>query len=231
LPDLEGLEGAPVRYLSSHGLAAAFAEVPQIDPQLSRVLEFEGVVEALHSAFSIIPVRFGSSFLDLDKLQHFLEKNAAELTKLLDHLKGKDEMGIRVLAKPRAMQAHQEQPGEPENPGTGRQYLVAKRAIYEAGGRRSEQEKEIILFLERHFQDVYTKMKAEAARDDTSAMPGTSGAETNPPRLLISTYFLVPRTCLEAFREKFAWVSFDGAKFLLSGPWPPYNFADFQLSD
>jgi hypothetical protein len=42
---------------------------------------------------------------------------------------------------------------------------------------------------------------------------------------LVSLYFLTPKTCAEQFREKARQIDPpSGAKLLLSGPWPPYNF-------
>jgi hypothetical protein len=42
----------------------------------------------------------------------------------------------------------------------------------------------------------------------------------------VSLYFLTPRSCVERFREQVRRIHFpSGAKLLLSGPWPPYNFA------
>ena len=43
---------------------------------------------------------------------------------------------------------------------------------------------------------------------------------------LVSLYFLTPRSTVERFRHRAREIHPPGgAKLLLSGPWPPYNFA------
>jgi gas vesicle protein GvpL/GvpF len=44
-------------------------------------------------------------------------------------------------------------------------------------------------------------------------------------RTLVSLYFLVPRAGTLQFREKARAFSSCDIKILVSGPWPPYNFA------
>jgi hypothetical protein len=49
--------------------------------------------------------------------------------------------------------------------------------------------------------------------------PGESNA------ILVSLYFLVPKTVLGRFRRAFGELaSNESARVMLTGPWPPYNF-------
>ena len=57
----------------------------------------------------------------------------------------------------------------------------------------------------------------ESTRVDRSVSPG---------RRLASVYFLVKRTAVDALRQEFRRIERkESVRLLLSGPWPPYNFA------
>jgi len=219
LPDISGVDGKPVRYVVEGELAAAFSGAEKrISPEMDTVVSFEEVIEAVNADFSVIPVRFGNYFDSPDALRLLLRDNSGRLSELLRGLAGAREMGIRVLQT--VSESVKTRPAaEREPPATGRQYLLERKARFETAERLSERKEEVLRLLAERFSGLFTRMKTEEMR----GLPDLSG-----PRLLLSAYFLVPEKNLDSFRREFSRLEGEGVKFLLSGPWPPYNFADFE---
>jgi hypothetical protein len=56
------------------------------------------------------------------------------------------------------------------------------------------------------------------------ARSAPSGLDAKEGRV-VSLYFLVPRAALNGFREQLGQnLSSQARRYLVSGPWPPYNF-------
>ncbi len=198
LPD--EIAGRAVRLAVDGALAAAVSEVaagPR--PGVEEVLAFEAVVEWFHTHCpAIIPVRFGPVFEDEEALSDALSRGREEYSRLLEDLKGVVEFGIRVLAgKPASVPAA----------GSGAAWLAARRRHY--------------LSLDRSTagcDSVSAQLKAELNGMFRSTRQDVAGG-------MLSIYFLVPRPQADAFLERARQVRLSGARVLLSGPWPPYNFA------
>ncbi len=220
LPEIDGITGKPVRYLLSSGLAAAYCEMEgRITPQVEDVLKFEEITETLSSVFPLIPLRFGNYFENLDKLEEFLRKNTDRLTRVIEKLTGKVEMGIRVLSSKRTTQ---EEPQAEDSPvQSGRQYLARRKTYYALQSRETEKTEKLASMLKTTFHGLFSDMKVEE-----QGSPGF--LDRSSASALISAYFLISAASVDKFRGKFAELALDDADFLLSGPWPPYNFTDLH---
>jgi len=135
-----------------------------------------------------------------------LRDHRQEYEALLGRLGGMTEMGIRVLcpARPESF------PEPPLSPGTA--YLASLRNRYGSGGNLSPEEAQVADRIANQLSDCYTEQRREISQSDQGH--------------LLSLYFLTPKTGVERFRNRARQIHPPaGTKLLLSGPWPPYNFA------
>jgi hypothetical protein len=119
VPDVDGLDGAPLDrrrcedfdlVVSEHGAA--------VEPSEEAVLAHARVVEALMPhADALLPARFGLAFADTGELEQALREKAGSLEESLERVRGRVELGIRVVGE-------QSAPPSAEN---GREYLEARR--------------------------------------------------------------------------------------------------------
>ncbi len=240
-PELPGLDNKPIRFAAKAGFAAAYSSLERrIEPAVEYLLRFEEVVEALFASRPVIPVRFGNYFKTPEMLEEFLEENSEELAKLLEGLSGKMEMGIRILTRrhvPRqSLRAHEAQAnssgalpaGATPVPG-GKDYLAVRKNYYYARNSLSGRTEDFSRILQILFQGLYMDVKFEeqTTRAQT-AVPEQPGAESEWT-LFLSAYFLVPTHLVGDFSRRFSELTHEDAKFLLSGPWPPYSFATMQV--
>jgi hypothetical protein len=194
--------------LTTHGLAAVASAVEEIraPPTVSSLLAFEKVVEALHARQAVIPLRYGCVMDDEAAVLRLLENHRQDYGALLARLQGMTEMGIRVLwpARPAAL------PGPPPSPGA--RYLASLRSRYPSTHPLAGEEAQLADGIIASLSDCSVEQRREVS--------------SSSQRRLLSLYFLTSRAGVERFRNQARQICPpSGAKILLSGPWPPYNFA------
>jgi hypothetical protein len=207
-----GVGGAPVRLIAEGGLSAAVSwiEPSDLSPNVARALSYAGVVETLHADRTVLPMRYGCLFEEDRQVVELLAVHGQQYAAVLRGLDGCVEMGVRVLL---ATESSSPPPSFSSESGgaSGRAYLTA-RAVRHA---RAE---EVAGALAAVTERLRTALDGLAERTETGhgvrAAPGLS-----------SLYFLVKRGSVEPFRRAFQRIErAEPARFLLSGPWPPYNF-------
>ena len=197
LPDVRGVDGAPLARRSVGGLDLVVSEHgAEIDPSEEAVLAHARVVEALvDRSAALLPARFGRGFRDDEALREAIEGRAASLREALAQVRGRVEVGVRVLAP------------EPAPPAaeSGRAYMEARLARAEKAER-----------LARELHEPLAALARAATR--------TVGAT---PRLLLSGAYLVEPGELDALHGRVAELeaAHPELTFVTTGPWPPYSFA------
>jgi hypothetical protein len=197
-----------MRLITGHGLAAVVAEVEETNtsPRVSSLLAYAKVVEAIHARQAVIPLRYGCVMENESAIVSLLGDHHQEYRALLARLLGMTEMGVRVLWPARAGVP----PAAPLSPGVA--YLASLRSRYPSANPLDE-------------------MEGQVAEGIVGLLSGCSAGHRkevtcSSQRRLLSLYFLTSRTGVERFRNQARRISPpNGAKMLLSGPWPPYNFA------
>jgi len=226
-----GVEGQPVFLVDGGGgLSAVISGIADGGPTLDlpQILAYEKVVEAFHRVGTVIPMRYGCLVEDKSAVIRLLEERCRLYEELLEELDGCEEMGIRIIppsGDPSATLAVRpclfvEGPtrGVSHTEGSifpapsGRQYLAAQRERYAAQDRLRHDEERGAERVCGHLSGLFVRSRIEP-----SILAGNR---------LISLYFLVPRVSVATFRAAFRDISSrEESNLLLSGPWPPYNFA------
>lgn len=153
-------------------------------------------------------MRYGCLFDEEPQVVELLRLHGEEYAALLRGLDGCVEMGVRVLverAEDRVPVA--EFPSHP--PGAA--YLAGRKAVYAEKDRRAHEEGRVVERCREVFAGLFVKCEAECP---SSLTPH------------VALHFLVKRGAVDPFRRAFRRISrTESARSLLSGPWPPYNFA------
>jgi hypothetical protein len=175
-------------------------------PSVSTLLAYERVVEAIHARQAVIPLRYGCVMEDEAAVSRLLEDHRQEYEAQLARLVGMTEMGIRVLWPARAGVVSE----VPPSPGAA--YLASLRNRYPSANALDAEEGQLADRIAGLLSGCSTGERREVA--------------CSSRRRLLSLYFLTPKTGVERFRSEARKIPPpSGTKVLLSGPWPPYNFA------
>jgi len=198
--------------LEGDGLAVAVTPWPEEEPleDVVRLLAYEKAIARIHATRTVIPLRFGCVVDGESEVLRLLREHRAEYERLLAQWEGLTEMGLRLWcgSRPDTGAPAGTQDGEARSTEAA-EYLAALRARYPgltpAERRCAGRIAEVLNGLCR------------GGRDEAGPVAGGR---------LVSLYFLVPRAAVDDFRERARAIDLPAEiKLMVSGPWPPYNFA------
>ena len=215
LEAMTGIGDHPVTLISVNGLSAAVSMLPSTEGAIcmGELMDYRRVVETLHFRQGIIPMRYGCCFDRTAGIERLLQEQRIHYETLLVAISDKAEMGISMLLPEQASNDEaQAEPRSPEGaaPDRVRDYLQRRR---------------------RHYQaiDGTTRFCTATAEHYGTVFAGICDRykfETHEGKPLLSMYFLIPKGQVDPFRAIFAGISRkEKSRLLMSGPWPPYNFA------
>ncbi len=211
--EILGLGGNPVQLLTWGDVAAVVSPsaLKAWPPDGAHATLHERVVEEVMKSRPILPARFNTLLGREEAVLALLEESACDFGVALERVRGKVEMGLRVLWEP---------PGEGEGPGgpgitgggPGAEYLARKReeARHRAKGLQAGG---------RLIQALDAPLRCLAVESWLRRFPSR--------RFLMAGAYLVERDRVDAFRDGVmtAREGFPNLRLLLTGPWPPYHFA------
>lgn len=232
---INGLGEVGVYNIPYRDIGIVVSEGEQIqDITQEHILKHEEVVEKLMESFTVLPVRFFTTFNQKEEVLVMLKEYYQDFKENLDRLRDKVEFGIRVIwpsetIKNRIIEASKKfNPsitlridGErsrttnadvtiPDN-SPGKSFAKEKFEKYKVDKEFAEEADRCIALLDDFFSRFVAEKKLEKLKSDN---------------LLLNAYYLVEKEKQVDFKEAFerARSTPGDLKFLLSGPWPPYNF-------
>jgi hypothetical protein len=195
-------------------------------PWLERVARsHEAVLERALEQATIVPVRLCTIFDDEQGAERMLEQQRAQLGAALEALAGRSEWSVKLLVDRAALEAaargeEADAEADAAAPGSGAAYMLRRRE-------------------ERQLRELADRIAGELAEDVHSGLRDcASDAVLNAPQnrelsghegeMLLNGAYLVEAANVERLREAVAELQDRhrdlGARLVLSGPFPPYNF-------
>jgi hypothetical protein len=240
--ELRGVEAQPVSLLRAGGVAGIVSRVPAaayreevLNARLAdlawvgeRGLAHERVLSWFADRGAVIPLQPFSLHHDEPRVAQRLRVLAAAAAEALQRLRGRREWGVK-LWQTEAVADHvaalspalAELDREIAVATPGRRYLLQKRR----DSTRSEEVRRIVpALVQQLFQSLGET--AEAAARLPIAEPRAAGGT----RLVLHAAFLVEEAETRRFRDRVAQLAGEyepqGFRGELTGPWPPYHFAE-----
>jgi hypothetical protein len=195
-----GLGGARLRVLECQGLAAVYSRHRSFRPRPLPKLVFghERVVEAIMAGGAVLPLRFGTQLEREGELEEVLSARHDELRRSLERVRGKVELAVRIFAE-------RARPGRGMMESTGRGYLLAR--------------------VDAHRRYEHVSREVHAALVPLSA--ASRVRQPRSPQAILAAAYLVESDQVDHFRRQADRLGCRhlGTQIMLTGPWPPYNFA------
>jgi hypothetical protein len=234
----EGLEGVhgEVERIEHNALAAAVSAVPAADfdeavlheslndlAWLERVARtHEAVLESAGAQMTIVPLRLCTIFNDAAAVRRMLEANGPTLERGLEYLAGRQEWAVKLLVDRDALEAACESGQVTTEAGSGTAYLLGRRAERE---RRSAAEQ-----LGRELaEDVHARLQ-DWAIDAVVNPPQSRELSGHVGEMLLNGAYLVERARADELKALTAELQERhravGARIEVTGPLPPFNFAE-----
>ncbi|MEU1000257.1 GvpL/GvpF family gas vesicle protein [Streptomyces tibetensis] len=226
---LTGVAGDPPRALTHHGLMAVVSHVPERDfaeEPLRRHLEdldwltetaraHQGVLDALTTVTTPLPLRLGTVFHDDSGVRMMMEAREEDFRRTLDRLEGRVEWGVKVYAESEP----QESARPPQKAASGRDYLRQRRM-------QTRSHEEMWQKAEAFSTRLHEELSA-FAEDSRMHPPQNPALSKATGRNVLNAAYLVPRAHSEEFVELVDRTKGEvpGMRIELTGPWAAYSFA------
>jgi hypothetical protein len=206
----EGLTGEPLEVVRGGSVSAVVGRMtqpPEADAATLRA--HDDVVRRLAGRCgALLPARFGSLAADEDALRAALADRAAEYAASLEHVRGREQMTLRVFSADAAPETDAPVPpaAAPDPGGPGARYLAARAQASGPSGIPG-----LPALLDRL----------------APLVSGQIVERHQAPPLVASVYHLVQRDSSGRYRDALrqAVEAAPGLRVVASGPWPPYAFA------
>lgn len=221
----ESHETFTVRYEDA---AMVAAEVPMkiYHPTRDNLMMHQDVVSnVMKQNDTVIPISFGNVFKSREDVKALLKNLYPQFEKLFPEIKGKIELGLKVIGKKEWLESRVHENPEVEKMAKSVQGKSEAAGYYDRiklGGAAQK----MFASLQREIQsEIFLPLeeKAEAAKEN----------DPLGEKMLLNASFLVDRGAEEAFDEKVneaheKWK--DKVEFKYTGPWPAYNFVNIRLT-
>ena len=212
-----GISGAPVRLLKIDNLAVLVSETELDLVPVTRddALAHATVVRSVLGQTTPLPFRFGALVTE-QQLRSYISARKPALENKLAHVRGCIEMSIKIIWQPEVANETQPHNHYVEPQGAGATFLAEKRREIFGDERRAGEAKEITVWLHDKVSDL--------TRDEHVTVRPSE-------RLLLAAAHLVERVNIQSYRARVAEARQNRPElhFLVSGPWPPYTFANIEL--
>ena len=228
LVDVDGLCAIASRVsLAQYGedvLSNNLAEAGWLAP---RAMKHEQVVEHFARRTSVVPLRFGTVYLDRQGIQKMLSTRRPELASIIDRLRGREEWGVNLYfdrnelldsitsVSPRL----RELAAQAESSAPGQSYLLKKKI---ESLKVDEVRSEISRLIDE------TEKKLAGSVDEIQRLRVLKVESTEHGELKAKFAVLIERSKFEEFHssvEEWAVENKNtGMRIELTGPWPAYNF-------
>ena len=209
---VRGINAAVVRLLKidEFGVVVSDGESDAFPLTKESALAHDVVVRAIFDITTLLPFRFGS-IVSEQQLRHYVATYKPALKKSLAHVRDCVQMDLKIIwqySKPDAA------PPPDYNQGPGTTFLEKKRREL---GRQVPQIAEL--------SDLLRKELGDLIRDEQIAVHPTKTV------VLATVFHLVESSNIPRYQEKVQEIRNNrpDLKIRLSGPWPPYSFANIEL--
>jgi gas vesicle protein GvpL/GvpF len=196
-----------------------------------KAMRHERVVEHFTKVGSVVPLRFGTIYLDAENVRSMLRERKSALTELLARLSGREEWGINVYFDQTELlkgidslsPVLTDLLSQAESASPGQAYLLRKKAN---ALRKDESRNEVartVSRLEDHLREN---------TDDVRRLRTLKVETTEHGELKAKFAVLLKKSAFAKFQsvaEK--WLrdhEASGVRLEIAGPMPPYNFTDSE---
>ncbi|MGG3572931.1 GvpL/GvpF family gas vesicle protein [Bacillus gobiensis] len=207
--------------------AMVAAEVPMkiYHPNKENLMTHQKVISSVMAQNdTVIPISFGNVFQTKRDVEVLLENLYPQFAKLFPEIKGKMELGLKVIGKKEWLETAIKEKPEVEKMKQSMQGKSQNAQYYDR------------IRLGGMAQNFFASLQNEVKKDIFVPLKEDSiAAKINEPigeTMLLNAAFLIDRSKEEPFDQKVNEVHEkwkDKVQFKYSGPWPAYNFINIKL--
>ena len=210
-PNVRGISGGEVRLLQLDEFAVLVSDFDAETVAVTRenALDHAAVVQSVLERTTPLPFRFGTAVSE-QQLRSYVDAGKPALQTSFAHVRGGVEMSVKIIREITTESA------KAEKITSGTTFLEEKRREILGDERNAAEAKEISTWLHEQVETLI--------RDVQITLRPTE-------KLVLAAAYLIDREKISRYKEIMAAARKNRPElhFLLSGPWPPYSFANIGL--
>ena len=226
---MKGVVGCDLFAVSYDDIYTVVSDIRGVNLIADKVnaLTFAGVIDTLARQFTLLPVRFGSLMGSADAIVKMLERNRHEILQNLLKVENKFEFGLKVFCDSGKLMEElrlksgngermQLKPSPEIKNSVYRDYLDKKLAEHRL-------EESMLAYVDASISEIAGRLEQLGAVNHFKKMVSEA--------LIIDAVFLLEKDkkaeLIQVVRDLQHQNA--GLRFVLTGPWPPYNFVDLDM--
>jgi hypothetical protein len=210
-----GVSGAPVQIVEFDEDLSALVSVCRSDAfQVTRknALAHHEVVRSITEQTTPLPARFGT-VVTIEQLRNYVSTHHQAIKAKLAHVRGGIEMTVRMIQSIAGAETSELS----KNVGPGTAFLLEKRREILRDEAGAAQKGHLSAWLRENLGELIKDEKISVTASETV--------------VLARADHLIERVDVQEYRTKMAKATQErpDIRFMVSGPWPPYSFANIEL--
>ncbi|MCX6233318.1 MAG: GvpL/GvpF family gas vesicle protein [Bacteroidetes bacterium] len=229
LVDMKGITGAALYGVSFDEISAVVSDIKRADliADKTNAIEYAGVIENLAQQFTLLPMQYGSLMESTDAIKKMLERNYNKIQHNLLKVENKVEFGLKVFCDSEKLKAELRAKSEADTKTPAQPAPEIKNSVYVDYVNKKLKEHRLEELLLTYVDSVIAEITEYLARlNAVNKFKKMATATT-----IIDAVFLLEKDkkgeliqAVEDLQDHYS-----GLNFVLTGPWPPYNFVDFTV--
>jgi hypothetical protein len=217
--------------LASYGEESLAAHLSDASWTAVRAMRHETVMEYVARRVSVVPLRFGTIYLERAGVERMLEEKRRELAQIIERLRGREEWGVNVYCDQSTLMSTitsvspvlREMVERAAQASPGQSYLMQKKI----DTLKVDEARAALTRIVDQIEQTLSEQSEDAKRLRVLKVEATEYGE-----LKAKFAFLIKRSEFEVFRDAAERLAQEhqtaGVRLELTGPWPAYNFTSFD---
>ena len=193
----------------------------------STALEYAAVIETLSQHFTLLPMRFWSLMESNEAIIHMLERNYHDIQQNLLKVENKYEFGLKVFCDSETLMAELREKSEAASKTQVTTVAEIRNSVSRIWVNKKLKEHRLEELLVTYVDSVIAEITGQLDRLKTISKI----KKMVTPTTIIDGVFLLDKALKDELIHAVGDLQnkFPGLNFILTGPWPPYNFVDFTV--
>lgn len=229
LVGMKGISGSDLCAVSFDEITAIVSDVKRADliADRSNAIEYAGVIENLAQQFTVLPMRYGSIMESADSINKMLERNYHEFQQNLQKIENKYEFGLKIFCDSEKLKSELRIKSEADTQTPEKRATEIKNSVYRDYVDKKLKEHRLEELMLTYVDSVIAKITGYLDRLNTINKFKKMATDTN----IIDAVFLLDKERKDALIHVTEDLKnqYPGLNFVLTGPWPPYNFVEIAI--
>ena len=229
LVGMKGISEVDLYVVSFDEITAVVSDIKRANliTDRSNAIEYAGVIENLAQQFTLLPMRYGSLMESTDLINKMLGRNYNEIQHNLLKVENKCEFGLKIFCDSEKLKAELRAKSEADTKTPAKPAPEIKNSVYRDWVNKKLKEHRLEELLLTYVDSVIAEITGYLARLNAVNKFKKMATETT----IIDAVFLLDKERKDALIHAVGGLQnqYPGLNFVLTGPWPPYNFVEITI--